>query len=185
LVTLGLTLKLLSADQVLPQPVIQTKNPAPINAGVQQENSMGAATPQPSFASSQIGIDMQTAIQTAQADAGIAVLTNSNPELVNLDGKVAYEVSFDLGKIYIDANNGIILSNSIAITPQMAAQVASQYLQMGQVSQVETVILKGENFYKVSFTAGMNAYINRKGQISYIENSNSVPTLNNNDEKDD
>lgn len=36
------------------------------------------------------------------------------PELVNYQGTVAYEVSLDLGVLYIDANDGTVLYNGIA-----------------------------------------------------------------------
>jgi uncharacterized membrane protein YkoI len=37
----------------------------------------------------------------------------SMPELVNLQGRLAYEVNFDQGVVYVDAQNGAILFNNI------------------------------------------------------------------------
>ncbi|MBI3244722.1 MAG: PepSY domain-containing protein [Chloroflexi bacterium] len=36
------------------------------------------------------------------------------PELVNFQGAVAYEVTLDRGKVYVDANNGNVLHNGAA-----------------------------------------------------------------------
>jgi hypothetical protein len=58
--------------------------------------------------------------QAASAIAESVVPTNmsplSTPELVNFEGKIAYEVIFDQGNVYVDADTGDVLYNGVIAT---------------------------------------------------------------------
>lgn len=54
----------------------------------------------------------EQAAQTALKLAPTAKLTRA-PELVNFQGALAYEVLLNQGTVYVDANNGRVLSNPI------------------------------------------------------------------------
>jgi uncharacterized membrane protein YkoI len=158
---------------------------------VQNNSVLSAATPASSSGgnktvsanvSPQTSIDEKTAIGIAQSDAGAAVLSGTNADLVDLDGHVAYEVIFDLGKVYVDANSGTVLSNIIQITPEIAIREASKVLQMNQVNRVDLGAYQGQNYYIVQFREGINAYVSMKGVVTFISNSQpSGQTHENND----
>ena len=130
----------------------------------------------------QTSIDEKTAIGIAQSNSGVAVLSSNNVDLVDLDGQVAYEVIFNLGKVFVDANSGTVLGNSIQITPEIAVQEASKVLQMNQVNQVNLGAYQGENYYIVQFRGGVNAYVSMKGVVTFIGNAQPNNQAN---EKDD
>jgi TolA-binding protein len=95
-------------------------------------------------------------------------------ELVDFEGTVAYEVPFDSGNIYIDAETGEVLFNgTISLAPakidaNTAARIASEYMKRTDVYKVETVSLNGQEVYKVKFNNGDVVYINEFGQLIMV-----------------
>jgi len=127
-------------------------------------------------------INEKTAIGIAQSDAGVAVLSSNNTDLVDLNGQVAYEVIFNLGKVYVDANSGTVLGNTIQITPEIAIQEASSVLQLNQVIRATLGAFQGQNYYIVQFRGGVNAYVSMKGVVTFISNSQPNSQANENDD---
>jgi uncharacterized membrane protein YkoI len=98
------------------------------------------------------------------------------PELVSLQGVPAYEVVFDQGTIYIDAQTGAVQFNGMAaangepVTAEQAAQAASNYLGGGTVVDVKPVKKRGVDVYEVQFQDGTNIYVSTTtGQVVYAE----------------
>jgi hypothetical protein len=153
---IGLTITSVSGMQAIQSTAIENKKPAPV---------VEISTSVLQIPTASTAIDEATAISTAQANAGIASLSSPKAELVDLNGKTAYEVLFDFGKVYIDANTGLVLGNTITITPDIAGNVAANYLKLSQYNKVSQVTLKGESMYKVNFLQGVNVYVNLKGVV--------------------
>ena len=133
-------------------------------------------------------LDEKTAMGIAQSDAGVAVLASNKADLVDLNGQVAYEVIFNLGKVYIDANSGTVLGNTIQITPEIAIQEASSILQMNQVIRATLGAFQGQNYYIVQFRGGVNAYVSMKGLVTFISSTqpnNGNPQANNQSNEND
>lgn len=86
------------AAQVAPQ--AQTARAAASQPAVAQA---AAATPQ-------IAISAESALYTAIAATNNATMIRT-PELVRFEGKVAYEIGFTKGVVYIDATTGAVLFN--------------------------------------------------------------------------
>ena len=185
---IGLTISTVSGMQAMQPTVIENTKPVPV---------VEISTQAPQKPAITTAINETSAISTAQADAGIATLSSTKADLVDLNGKTAYEVLFDFGKVYVDANTGLVLGNSIVVTPEIAGSVAANYLQLNRYNNVSQVSLKGENVYKVSFLQGVIVYVNLKGVVVAWEyapsnnvNPNTAPGTNpnpqpNNPEKDD
>lgn len=99
------------------------------------------------------------------------------PELVRLAEKLAYEVPFDQGNIYIDVESGEVLANQLA-TPQpssgiidesQAIRAATEYYR-GQVVKVERENEHGTEVYEVKFSDGSKVYVDAvTGQIVYAK----------------
>jgi|GEM_PF-847151 len=96
-------------------------------------------------------------------------------EMVDFEGTVAYEVRYGKGPVYIDAFNGSILYNSLdnsslhQVTPEEAAKIASDYLGIYEIYQVDQITFKGEVLIRVIFTQGHMIYLNQSGQIVYVQ----------------
>lgn len=110
----------------------------------------------------------EIASQTAQA-APLA-----SPELVSYNNIPAYEVKFENGMIYVDANNGQILFNglqaaTIPISADQAVRIAVQYLGNPNFSGIAVGLYNGSQVYIVSFTNGQKAYVDAYGQIIAIQ----------------
>ena len=109
------------------------------------------------------------AVQIAQKLAPTAKLQGA-PELVNFQGTVAYEVLLDQGKVYVDANNGKVLSNGVStatigrVDMDQAIQIAEEYLQQnGASAEVEGVRYgqaRGMQLFEVSFENRVQVYVN-------------------------
>ena len=162
------SLNLLQSSQTESSLVVQNNSaPAaakPVDSSRENLNVATQVLPQTS-------IDEKTAIGIAQSNSGVAVLSSNNADLVDLDGQVAYEVIFNLGKIYVDANSGTVLSNTIQITPEIAIREASKVLQINQVIRVDLGAYQGQNYFIVQFRGGVNAYVSMKGVVTFISNS--------------
>ncbi len=132
--------------------------------------------------SPQTSINEKTAIGIAQSDAGAAIFSGNSADLVDLDRHVAYEVIFDLGKVYVDANSGTVLSNTIQITPEIAIREASKALQMKQVNRVDLSSYQGQKYYIVQFREGTNAYVSMKGVVTFISHYQPPSQIHENDD---
>ncbi len=141
---------------------------------VQQMQASPAAPSQSAQPVSSQYISVDAAQQAAQAVAGSASLTKA-PELVSFEGKVAYEVAFDKGNVYVDATSGQVLMNETAtqqpqeITKDQAVQIAEQYLGKTSIYLADTVTLSGHQVYRVIFNSGDFVYLDKTGQITYVQ----------------
>ncbi len=156
-----------------PAPVV----PAPV--------APAPAAPAPVYA-----VSPEQAQSIAQANAQGATLIRP-PELVRLQGVSAYEVVFDRGAIYIHAQTGAILANTIgtstqaanAINEDQAIAAAVAYMGGGTVAKVKREYEHGVDVYEVKFTDGSEVYVDAySGQVVYAKVNN---TVNDNDDNDD
>jgi uncharacterized membrane protein YkoI len=93
------------------------------------------------------------------------------PELVDFEGNPAYEVAYDKGSIYVDAQSGEILFNGTVpqtITLEKAAQIAGDYTNNHAILKVDQVQQGSHLLYRVIFKNGNMAYLDMTGQILYI-----------------
>lgn len=144
------------------------------------------APPAPTYA-----VSSEQAQAIAQAAAGNATLMRS-PELVSLQGTPAYEVVFDRGAIYVNAQTGAILANTIAeiaqsanpISEDQAIAAAVAYLGGGTVKKVKREYEHGVDAYEVKFSDGSEVYVDAyTGQVVYAKVKNVYG--NDGDEHDD
>ncbi len=158
-----------------PAPVV----PAPV--------APAPAAPAPVYA-----VSPEQAQAIAQANAQGATLIRP-PELVRLQGVPAYEVIFDRGAIYVDAQTGAILANTIstgtqaanAINEDQAIAAAVAYMGGGTVAKVKREYEHGVDVYEVKFADGSEVYVDAySGQVVYAKVKNTVND-NDDDKKDD
>jgi hypothetical protein len=172
-------LNLLRSSQTQITPAVQNE-PAPVSVTPADSSRGNLNTTVPLLP--QISINEKTAIEIAQSDSGVAILSSNNAELVDLNGQAAYEVIFNLGRVYVDANSGTVRSNTIQITPAIAIQEAVKALQMNQVNQVTSGTYQGQFYYVVQFREGVNAYVSMKGVVTFVSNAQSNNHINENDD---
>ena len=165
----------MAAQESAPAPAV----PAPV--------APAPAAPAPVYA-----VSPEQAQAIAQANAQGATLIRP-PELVRLQGVPAYEVIFDRGAIYVDAQTGAILANTIstgtqaanAINEDQAIAAAVAYMGGGTVAKVKREYEHGVDVYEVKFADGSKVYVDAySGQVVYAKVKN---TVNENDDgkKDD
>lgn len=123
-------------------------------------------------------ISAEVAGQLAQqvADAGQNLI--KQPELVDFQGKTAYEALFDKGSIYVDALDGTILFNAtipIQINADQAVQIVEDYMNIKEVLQVDLIHMGAQPLYRVILKNGYIAYVDMTGQITHI----NPPTASN------
>ncbi|ABU56361.1 PepSY domain-containing protein [Roseiflexus castenholzii] len=87
-------------------------------------------------------------------------------ELVLYQGAPAYEIVFDAGAVYVDAQSGTVLANTLAqpvasqpVNAEQAAQIALAYRGGGQIRKVEFERERGIDVYEVKFTDGAEVYV--------------------------
>ncbi|MCG8352305.1 MAG: PepSY domain-containing protein [Chloroflexales bacterium] len=161
-------------SQSNPQPNTQAA-PAPAQPAASSGASSGSAPAYP--------VSLDQAKQIALDTVPGATLTR-DPELVNFQSTVAYEVALDKGNVYIDANSGQVLYNGAApppapasaftpaqpITQEQAVQTASAYLGGGTVVEVERENEHGVDVYEVKFADGSEIYVDAvAGQVVYAQ----------------
>jgi uncharacterized membrane protein YkoI len=116
-------------------------------------------------------VSTDQAISIALRVAGENIL--QPPSLVNYSGRVAYEVIFPSGNVYVDANTGSILYNGVlvsrTISQQQAAQIAIDYTGNNQVAEIVSGVYNGVNAYRVTFINGQIVYINTYGSILAVQ----------------
>lgn len=98
-----------------------------------------------------------------------------NPELVNYNGTIAYEVKFKNGNIYVDATSGQILFNGLSVTStqsinaDQAVQLAVAYVGNSNITDVEVDTYNGSRVYKIEFANGQEIYVSLTGQIVAVK----------------
>ena len=121
------------------------------------------------------GISAEYAAEIARAVAIYPDTLKETPELVSFEGKIAYEVEFEKGAIYVDALTGEVLLNGTQslepqeIDTQAAIQIASDYLNLEDIYQADEVVISGTSLYRVIFSAGHFVYVDHTGQIVYVQ----------------
>jgi uncharacterized membrane protein YkoI len=91
---------------------------------------------------------------------------------VRYQGTPAYEVIFDRGAVYVDAQSGAVLASTLTqpqpqpvaqagtgITSDQAAQIALAYRGGGQIKKVKFERERGIDVYEVKFTDGAEVYV--------------------------
>jgi uncharacterized membrane protein YgcG len=116
-------------------------------------------------------ITPEVAGQLAQkvADAGQTLL--KQPELVDFQGKTAYEALFAKGSIYVDAQDGSILFNTTIpqqITADQATQLVIDYMNYKDVLQTDLIHVGTQALYRIILKNGYIAYVDMTGQITHI-----------------
>lgn len=116
---------------------------------------------------------------SAQDASDIALKTTglepaSTPELVSLNGTPAYEVVYDSGKVYVDANSGDVLYNGIpkapvTITAEQALAVATNYLPGSQPIAMGQTNYNGSAVYVVAFSDGQSVYVDQTGNVVAVQ----------------
>jgi len=176
-----------TAQRELNEMSAQVSVPAPAAPAPAPAAPAPAAPPAPVYA-----VSPEQAQAIAQANAQGATLIRP-PELVRLQGVPAYEVIFDRGAIYVDAQTGAILANTIstgtqaanAINEDQAIAAAVAYMGGGTVAKVKREYEHGVDVYEVKFADGSEVYVDAySGQVVYAKVKN---TVNENDDgkKDD
>lgn len=123
-----------------------------------------------------------TAAYKVSPDQAAAIALNTAPgavisgsaELVSFQGAIAYEVTLNTGKIYVDANSGQVLYNSVAaaapagpVDENQAVQIASAYMK-DNGSAAEAVGIRfgrsrkfpGMQLFEVTFADETRVYVN-------------------------
>ncbi len=131
--------------------------------------------PQPASAAAAGTANVAISVDKAEQIAGQAVdptqTIQKKTELVNFQGKTAYDVEFQKGAVYIDAQTGDILFNGTVpqqIDAKMAVKIASDYLQNSDVLQVDKITFRGAPLFRVIFKSGVMVYLDMTGQITYM-----------------
>jgi hypothetical protein len=108
----------------------------------------------------------------AQQLAGSA--PNAVPQLVSYSGTPAYEVVYNNGKIYVDANSGSVLYNGLQtqvtnVSSKQALYIAMNYLPTSQPVAMNYSTFNGARVYVVAFADGQSVYVNMAGNIVAVQ----------------
>jgi uncharacterized membrane protein YkoI len=161
-----------TAQRELNEMSAQVSVPAPAALAPAPAALAPAAPPAPVYA-----VSPEQAQAIAQANAQGATLIRA-PELVSLQGVPAYEMVFDRGAIYVDAQTGAILANTIstgtqvanAINEDQAIAAAVAYMGGGTVAKVKREYEHGVDVYEVKFADGSEVYVDAySGQVVYAK----------------
>ncbi|MBI9050915.1 MAG: hypothetical protein JEZ00_15950 [Anaerolineaceae bacterium] len=106
------------------------------------------------------------------------------PELVNYEGRQAYEVKMTNGVLYIDAETGVILFNNVPerINGEQAAEIVGVYLggMDPRYAVVTKTILNGTEIYKVVFN-NYTVFVDPYGEVVSAQVYRYISDDNNND----
>jgi hypothetical protein len=140
-----------------------------------QNAPVSAAVP----AGQNVSVKPDAAQQAAQAVALQDSQLSKPPELVNFESQVAYEVTFDTGSIYVNAQDGTVLFNGTLpreITKEEAGQVALKYLGgNNQIVQIDSINSNGKILWRTIVAAGHMVYVDTNGQVVYVQMNGSAP----------
>jgi Peptidase propeptide and YPEB domain len=120
-------------------------------------------------------ITPETALELALSVALDPQTVKGSPELVSFEGQPAYEIKFGEGAIYVSAATGEILMNgttSLApgnVTLEQAVRIAQDYMDLESIYQADVVSFQGAEIYRVIFNAGHFVYVDKDGQIIYVQ----------------
>jgi uncharacterized membrane protein YkoI len=131
------------------------------------QNPASAQNPAPAQPTYPISTEQAQTIALSLANG--ATLTKP-AELVRYQGTPAYEVIFDRGAVYVDAQSGAVLASTLTqpqpqpvaqagITSDQAAQIALAYRGGGQIKKVKFERERGIDVYEVKFTDGTEVYV--------------------------
>jgi uncharacterized membrane protein YkoI len=130
------------------------------------QNPASAQNPAPAQPTYPISIEQAQTIALSLANG--ATLTKP-AELVRYQGTPAYEVIFDRGAVYVDAQSGAVIASTLTqpqpattqqgITADQAAQIAIAYRGGGQIKKVKFERERGIDVYEVKFTDGAEVYV--------------------------
>jgi uncharacterized membrane protein YkoI len=135
-----------------------------------QVNQQKPAVVQPAAPAANISPDK--AAEIGRQTAGPGEEPQKTPDLVDFQGKTAYEVVFDKGIVYLDASTGDILFNGTVpqqISGDKAAQIVSDYLGNKAVLKVDRVTINNVPLYRVIFKNGTLAWVDMTGQITDVQ----------------
>ncbi len=116
----------------------------------------------------------EQAAQAADAAANSGATRTGEPELVNFEGTVAYEVPYDYGNIYVNSTTGEVIFNGtisqgpILISADQAAQIAANYMGNPNVLHVELDTLYGNSVFKVKFANSDAVFVDQYGNILLV-----------------
>ena len=133
----------------------------------------------PEAITQETAITAEMAVQIATAAAMDGYQLSGEPELVDLDGVVAYEVPLDDSFIYVDAASGEVLFNgTIPYGPQQivaseAARIASNYLNRQDVTGVSLASLNGQQVFRVTFANQDVVYVSQYGVLLQVQLASS------------
>jgi uncharacterized membrane protein YkoI len=120
----------------------------------------------------QTKISPDKAAEIGSQAAGPGEDAQKTPDLVDFQGKTAFEVVFDKGIVYVDATTGEILFNGTVpqeINADKAAQIASTYLGIKGILKIDQVTINNIPLFRVIFKNGTLAWVDRTGQISDVQ----------------
>lgn len=143
-------------------------------------------TPQtPAEATVTYAVTAEQASTIAQQTVGVAPA--ELPGLVDFSGTPAYEVVYDSGKVYVDANTGAVLFNGIPkpvknITSEEALYIAVNYLKTSQPVAMGTSIFNGAKVYVVLFSDGQSVYVDLTGNVVAVQMAAPAQPSNNSSE---
>jgi hypothetical protein len=142
----------------------------------QAQAALAAATAPSAGEQNAVGVQIsaQQALEVASGSAIVGAQLAGEPQLVNFEGAVAYEVPFDIGNIYIDATTGELLFNGTVnllpspITQEQAAQIAAGYLGRSDIYRIEILQLNGVDVFRVKFLNSDAVFVDLYGQILLV-----------------
>lgn len=117
-------------------------------------------------------VSPEQASAVAQQTAGVAPA--ALPSLVDFSGTPAYEVVYNSGKIYVDANTGAVLFNGLPkpvtnITSEQALYIAVNYLKTSQPVAMGTSTFNGAKVYVVLFADGQSVFVDLTGKVVAVQ----------------
>jgi uncharacterized membrane protein YkoI len=135
--------------------------------------------PEPSVA-----VSVEKASEIAGQVAATGQTETRKPELVDFEGKTAYEIPFANGSIYVDAQSGTVLFNGTIpqeVSLDMATKIAEDFLKNSDIVLADEITFRGAQIYRVIFKNSSIVYLDKTGQITYIIRNSMATSLQNHD----
>jgi hypothetical protein len=118
-----------------------------------------------------VAVSVEKADEIAGEVASPGLVATRKPELVDFEGKTAYEVPYQNGSIFVDAQSGSVLFNGTIpqeVTLEMAQKIAADFLKNTDIVQADEITFRGAPLYRVIFKNSTIVYLDKTGQITYI-----------------